>query len=449
MLVEEISISKDRLPRRLIIFQVVFILCFLFLIDILHFPSSISYLTDIIWIMLFILIIINRQKIAFLKFYRNWILLFFAYTMMMLIINQQSLLLYLWGLRNNFRFYVFFLACVLFLKSKDINSILKIMIFFYYINFFLCLYQYYALDKHGDALGGIFGVQQGCNSYLNLFLVIICTYQTLNYICKKVSFIKCASVIAIACYLAALSELKIFFVEIIAIVILTVLFTRFSWRKLVLIASSVLILILAINVLFVIFPQWRNYFTFDSIYRYATDSRGYTGAGDLNRLTAITQINRLFFNNSLSQQIFGFGLGSCEYSSKFEFLTSHFYNVYNHLHYIWLSNAWTYLETGYVGLLFFNGFFILSFLISFRVKSRFDGGNVMINLARIVAVCCIIMAIYNVSLRVECGYLAYFILSIPLILYKDKNETNGLGATDVVENESVFLRKQLPKYSRG
>lgn len=423
MIENNIDISKDTFIRRLIIFQLGMVLCFLFLIDNFGLPAITKYIMDIVWIILLIAILFSRRKVAYINLHRNWILLFFFYVLVTLMINHQSFSLFMWGMRNNFRFYVFFLACALFLRKKDIHRVLKTMLFFYYVNFLLCLYQYYFLGFTQDRLGGIFGTQAGCNGYTNLFLVIICAYEILSYVYKKTGFIKCFFLVACGCYVAVLSELKIFFVELIIITLLVILFAKFSWRKLILIIGGVCVLILAINILYEIFPQWRNFFTVSSIYNNISNTRGYTGAGDLNRLSAISSINQIFFRNNTPLHFIGYGLGSCEFSSNFEFLVSHFYSVYLRFHYVWLSNAWMYLETGYIGLIFFNGFFIIGFIVGRKTKPESAEEHIAVNLARITSICCIIIAIYNVSLRMECGYLAYFVLSIPLIIQKERDRT--------------------------
>ena len=444
MLIRKIRLSEEGFVRGLIVFQIVLVLSFLFLIDNFRVPSLISYVTDLVWLTLLMAIAVNRRKVPFLRSFKNWIGFFLLYTLLTLLMNQQSFMLYLWGLRNNFRFYVFFLACVLFLKKRDVDTALRIIMLFYWINLLLCLYQYYVLGKAADALGGIFGIQTGCNAHMNLYLVIVCTYQILSFLQKKTGFLKFIAVIAVGCFLAALSELKIFFVEVCLITVLSALFTRFSWRKLALIVGCIAALIVTVNLLYIIFPEWENFFTLERIYNNVTDHNGYTGTGDLNRLSAISSINKRFFNGDARLQLFGYGLGGCEYSSNFDFLMSRFYTVYSRLHYVWLSNAWMYLETGYIGLVFLNGFFLVCFAVSFKIKPRTDEERVIINLARIISLCSVIMAFYNVSMRVECGFLAYFILALPLILNKDRNADELSDAVASAEANRVSCAGKSP-----
>ena len=436
-------LSEDSFMRRLIFFQLLLVLSFLSLIDNFRVPSFISYLTDVVWLILLAAVLVNRRQVAGLKIFKSWIAFFLIYTLLTLLIRQQSPMLYLWGLRNNFRFYVFFLACVLFLEKRDIDTILKIFMVFYVINFLLCLYQYYLLHQYADTLGGIFGIQPGCNAHMNLFLVIVCTYQMLCFLHKKSGLAKLLAVLAVGCYLAALSELKIFFVELVVVTVLAVLLTKFSWRKVFLLVGCFGALLLAVNLLYTIFPQWENFFTLEKIYNNITASSGYTGTGDLNRLSAVSTINARFFDGNPSLKLFGYGLGSCEYSSNFEFLLSGFYRIYHRLHYVWMSNAWMYLETGYVGLVFLNGFFIISFYIGSRMKPATSEEHIAVNLTRIISVCAVIIAFYNVSLRVECGYLAYFVLSLPLILQKDRDARTGPAVPVSGEDKgSAYIRKK-------
>lgn len=419
MVVNSIDNTKDNLTARLIVLQIIIVLCFLFLIDIIGLPPLISYLTDIIWITLLAAVLITSQNTAFLNIYKYWILLYLVYALITLIINQQPFVLFLWGVRNNFRFYVFFLACAMYLRKENIRFIMKIMMLFYYLNIGLCLFQYFILNIRGDYLGGIFGTRTGCSAYMNLFIVMICTYQILRYVYHKAGIIKCLSIITCGAVLAALAELKIFYVELIVITAAAILFTRFTWRKLALVAGCICLVFIAVNLLYSLFPQWNGFFMFQSIYHVITDPNGYTGIGDLNRLSAVKSITGLFFKDNLIRQFTGLGLGSCEYSTNFSFLRSHFYSIYHGLHYMWLSNAWIYLETGYIGLAFFNGFFILGLFRGFRSKPEDPEALIYINMSRILSVCSIIMAIYNVSLRVECGYLMYFALAVPLVFNKD------------------------------
>ena len=168
-----------------------------------------------------------------------------------------------------------------------------------------------------------------------------------------------------------------------------------------------------------IYPEWSNVFSLDGIMDNLTSTSGYTGQGDLNRLTAITTINNQFSNVSFINRLFGSGLGSWEYSNTFIFLNSHNYLIYQLTHYNWFSYAWLYLELGYIGLFLYYGFFIITGFNSLKIKSIENKGDTLLKTTFIISVLCFVLSVFNVSLRMESGYMVYFILSIPYIINKE------------------------------
>ena len=164
---------------------------------------------------------------------------------------------------------------------------------------------------------------------------------------------KCAAVLVVA----ALAELKFFFVEFAIILALASLFTGFTWRKFAIILGGILGLAVCATLLMEIFPIFEGWFSFDRMLETATSDKGYTSSGDLNRLTAIPRINELWLTH-WSQRVFGMGLGNCD-TSSFAIVNTPFFEQYGHMHYTWMSYAIMYLECGWVGLIFYFGFFAL------------------------------------------------------------------------------------------
>ena len=116
-----LCIKKRNLSEFFVLLIYILPFFFAFFFELLKFPTYIKYMLDIAWCMLLLTMIIrarlfqriNSQNIPI------WILLFFLYCSISYIYNYQSLFYFLWGVRNNFRFYVFFLACMIFLKKDD------------------------------------------------------------------------------------------------------------------------------------------------------------------------------------------------------------------------------------------------------------------------------------------------------------------------------------------
>ena len=403
--------------------QWLFILPFLFsgLTELLLFPDAIKYICDVIWLCLVILLMLQRgltrREYGLLC---TWVLCFLLYTFLAYMVNFQSPFYFLWGFRNNFRFYAAFLAFGYFLKEEYADRLLKMLDALFWVDVVISLVQYYVFSISGDRLGGLFGAASGCNGYSAVFFSIIVTKALLCYLGHSESvwryLLKCAA----AVYISALAEIKFFFVVFVVITVLAVLFTEFTWRKLFLLLASAIGLVLGTSLLAQLFGGGQKWFTLEWMLDIVGSDRGYTSSGDLNRLTAIPMINELWLK-TLGQQLFGMGLGNCD-TATYAIVNTPFFEKYGDMHYTWMSHAMMYLETGYMGLVFYFGFFVLVFFGARRIERRSDGNiKTYCRMAKIMAVCCAMIAVYNSSLRTEAGYMAYFILALPFI-YKNNEK---------------------------
>lgn len=402
---------------------VIVILPFFFgaLIELLGIPSSIKYLLDIAWITLFILIIINLCKRTFAPSKRVWIIFlwpicFFVYTLIVYIFYYQSALYFFWGVRNNFRFFVFVAAVIVFLKKEDIKRYFKLFDSLFWINFVVCLFQYFVLGKEQDFLGGIFGVEQGGNGYINVFFVIVIIKSSVCYLNKCESFLSFFLKSAAVNLVAAMAELKFFFVEYAIILVFAVLLSRFTVRKLLFVFVGIVALIIGIRVVTLLFPEFENFASIRSMLALAT-AGGYGYAEALNRFSAIPIISKGYLTTGL-KRAFGLGLGNCD-TSAYEFLNTPFYEQHFNLRYNWFSTAFTYLETGFVGLMFYFGYFVLVYFVALR-KNKSQSivtaeDKTYSSIAAITAVMCCVLIIYNSSMRTEAAYMAYFMLALPFI----------------------------------
>lgn len=148
----------------------------------------------------------------------------------------------------------------------------------------------------------------------------------------------------------------------------------------------------------------------------------------MNRLTAI-HIS-LSYLPTLGEKLFGLGLGNCDYSS-FDFLVTPFFAAHEQLHYVWFSTAFLVLETGLVGFGLYCLFFVSVYLgATARQKSgRADPHSC--RLARVLAIMCFVLMIYDASLRTEAAYMMYFVLALPFIR-SEKTRVSPVNRTGVV-----------------
>ena len=422
----KLTIKKRSQPGWLM--WLIIMLPFLFglLNDLLGLPWMIRYSLDVAWFFL-LLLAIRFSRLTDtrpIKGFVGWICLFLLYTAAVYLIQFQSPLYYLWGVRNNFRFYAVFFAFALFLTPRDIQDYLNVFDNLFWLNFVVSLVQFFVLGLEGDYLGGIFGSEKGANGYTNIYFAIVISKSLLFYLDKRESAWHCASRCAAALLVAALAELKFFFVEFVVILLLAALITDFTWRKFWVIVGGLGAVAAGAALLVTIFPHFRGFFSLEWFMENSLSDKGYTASGDLNRLNAIPQVNELWLTTR-SQRLFGLGLGNCD-TSTFAIVNTPFFEENYRMHYTWLSTSFMYLECGWIGLIFFFGFFVLAFLRSLRIAKQCTGiARSYCRLSTIMAVCCVMIAVYNGSLRTEAGYMAYFVLAIPFVFSRSAAALSG------------------------
>ena len=377
--------------------------------------SAIKYTLDIAWIFLLLTLITNRFRLPNdeSKGLFGCIVAFLGATLIGFALNSWNLMYYLWGFRNNFRFFVFFLACIKFIDARNIDDYLQLMNKAFYLHFVVAMIQYFVFGLKRDHLGGIFGTQMGNNGFSLAFMMIIITYSILSYLNHREKMWVFMAKGMMAILIAVFSELKFFFVMCILIGTLCILVTRFSYKKLIVILLSAVGVDFGAVWLAQIFQNWTGWFDWKSMLELASSNKGYTGSGDLNRLTAVSSVWNMFLD-SWDKKLFGLGLGNCD-NAAFNFLTTDFFRRYNHLHYNWFSSAFTILETGIVGLAIYLLFFMQVFVAAHRQDRARATDVLYCQLAKVMAIVALVLIVYNASMRTEAGYMVYFVLALPFM----------------------------------
>ena len=307
------------------------------------------------------------------------------------------------------------MAYVLFLSWEDAKSWLKVLDWLFVLNFFVLLVQFF-MGYRQDYLGGIFGVQKGCNGTLLVFFSVVTIKTVLEFMRNEGSTVKCIIFTFIGLLCSALSELKFFFLLFIGIVLAVVIMTKSSIRKTVFITLAIIMILAFSALLSVMYEEFAGFLSIDKLWvaflnpNYATDE-------DIGRLTAIPAISD-YFLTSVPQQLFGMGLGNADTSSIALFNTP-FFEMYGMLHYTFFSYSFLFLETGIIGLLLYTSFFITAFVVALKLYKRKKADPLICQLTMIFTCVCIAFMFYNGALRTEsAGYLAFFVLALPLISSK-------------------------------
>lgn len=418
----QLHIKKRSLPQWLA--ASVFILPFLlsFLIEFLKIPDFVKYTIDLAWVGLFVILFVCKQirvkkEIApFVIFIGIWLL----YVIVGYIFNYQSPFYFLWGIRNNFRFYVAFIAYTTFLDKDDISSSLKIVDGLFWVNMVVSFVQFFILGYQQDYLGGIFGVGRGCNAYSSVLFAFVVSKSLLQYFNGKekswLCFLKCG----VSLILAAMAELKFYFVLFILMVIIAMIMTKFSWRQLLTFVLVAIMTMFAGSILTIIFGE-NNQLSLEKIFELIT-SENYASTQDLGRISAIPTLSKKILTQWY-ERLFGMGIGNCD-TSAFAICNTPFFQRYEYLHYSWFSSAFLFLETGYVGLLLNLSFYVLIIIFSIKQINKKENEPIYCKMAIIFAIICIILTFYNSALRKEVGYIAYFALALPFIGNKSRISKN-------------------------
>ncbi len=394
-----------------IIFLFPFIMAFL--LEFLHLPSFVKYSIDIIYIAA--LFIVSAGRSAYIRkkhaTFVIFIVSFLIYTLFVYLLNFQSPFYYLWGVRNNFRFYVAFILFINVLDEDDISGCLKFMDYLFWVNAVVSVFQFFVMGLRQDFLGGIFGVDRGCNASTIIFFSIVVGKSLLNFMDKKENPVSCFTKCGVSLVIAAMAELKFYFILFVMILLICTVMTRFSFRKAIILIVASLLLMFSGLLLPMIFGE-NTALTPENIWKMLT-ATNYATAKDLGRFTAIPTISRDFLTG-WADKIFGMGLGNCD-TSSFDICNSEFYKSHYYLNYNWFSSAFLFLETGYIGLLTYLSFFIICFFVARKRMKKKEANELFCRISMMMSIVCFVMVFYNSSLRTEIGYMAFFALSLAFV----------------------------------
>ena len=393
--------------------------------DILPGAEVMSYFLDILNILLFILALNKIKCNSSIRWNIQFLLMFLllVFDIIELIIYKQGILLFLWGMRNQYRFLLFFVSCVILCEKEDIIKIDLFMRKFLIINFIVVAIEL-MFGCIQDSLSGTFGITAGSNGSANLFLCVCFISLLIDYIYGRLEKTKMILYGGGILIWVALAELK-YFVLLVAIMIISALIisknkkNKSIQRKFSIAIWGVLGGILCILLLEYFRPYYKNFFSIQNIIWYTKNID--IGSGGFGRLTAVSIINKIFFHNNIIYKLFGIGLGSAEYASM-DFLNSPFHKLYGGYKYDTLFYAMIYIERGIIGLIWYSVFYLNTLKNALTLRRRSSSDKFILNKVIICVIIIFCLSIYDDSLRrASGGFIMFFILAIPMILKKNNN----------------------------
>lgn len=402
--------------RKLIIIHIFCVLIIQLFITQYSLPWDVIYVFDIMTIIEFGWVF-KKSRTDFSKAnfrYLIWYLIIFtAYLLITDILNAVPLNLVLMSFRRIYRFYFFYLACAYLLTLNYVEKIFTLLFQMQLLNFVLTLYQYSVLGLQQDNLGGLFGIAKGANAYSNLFICTISIISLVKFLNRKVNLRTVVFVLSSSLLIGVLAELKIFFIELIIIIILAILLSKPSFRTVKITLLSGVCIFVSFIFFGRMFPeQMAIFIEKDKLLEYTT---GTTWGYNISRFNAFSDINRIFFHDNILKNLFGIGFGNSESGSLF-------YSNYSGYNYTWFTHQVTFVETGYIGFFLYLLFYILIFTHATISKRRVKEVSMYLTIVQIMSVICIFSIWYNQSLRIESAYLAFLILSVSVVACKERSQ---------------------------
>ena len=389
-----------------------------------HIPDVIAYLNDIAWLVLGMMLIKNK-KINWNgnKAVRILLVLLFAESLVGYFLNLYNPLVFVWGFRTLFRYIIFFLACVQFLSLEDVDKVLRFFHKILFVNAILCVFQY-AAGYNWDCISGLYSVGPttlGGASGLNVLMCIVCTYLLIQYIYKEVSLLGMGIPILFCIIMASLSEQKAFYFQFVLILVLCLLLTRFSLKKLGVVLAGGAIIGVGLILYTRYYGNMNDIYSLEAMMAYAGVDGSTYGQHLLNRTTALPYVLENFLHSPI-QKLFGLGLGYGDNVSV-SLISSGFFEKYNFLGYQYFFTSLEGVNIGLLGLALYYAWIIAIFLYA-RKKGKEAPKDTQryFVLSQVICLMVIFLSVYNQSLILDiAAFNVYFILACPFIISKKKS----------------------------
>lgn len=377
---------------------------------------TISYVEDVITILLFVCIMKKSQ--AGIKHPMSiFLLLFFLYwTMSFLFSPADGAYLYIYEIRAFFRFYIVLIASYNFLNRNDFENIMNIFDKIILVHFILSEMQIFVFHATSlDAVGGVLGTIYGyanIGSHMIMALSFIITLY--RYLEKKESIRWSFLKIAMVLILSVQIEIKSFIFE--AAVIVVLMFCYYGKLR---IRTGLIILVAVIAV-----PMLATYYLTNFNYDIANiegileylDS-GYAGNLEaIGRTDGFEKILEKCFDNKVSLAIFGFGAGSVG--------TENLVYMTKGMNLEYFTYAKIFFNLGFIGIILFYTPFIVAIIKAIKMRA-YNSGLGMVLFA--VSVFCVYWTFYGNILESDIGgYLNYPLLAMAFVTRENIESEEGV-----------------------
>ena len=340
--------TKDLLAAEFILLIVVG-----FLSNIGVLPGATSYVFDVVNIALLFL---SLRKLGAatreVRFFNIAVIALLAFDVSTAVVNFVAPQYAFWQAISFTRPFVWVYLLLIYWDRCDAVRFLNFLFHLQWANVLFVLFEYFVLGLFQDNIGGFFGTEAGCNGPLNVYLCIVCAWGLSRYLGKKMRIAPVVATMLASLLIAAVAELKFFFVEFAIIAIIVVLYSKPSWKTFLVLGAIAVIASIGLRIFAQVNPQNYQILIDPKSMLDAADNTDLSSGYGISRAHSFKQINTMFFRDDTLTNLIGFGLGSAS-NSSIDFFSTTFFALYGYLHYYYLSSAMLFIQTGYVGTILF------------------------------------------------------------------------------------------------
>lgn len=405
-----------RNPVYTIITQFVYSSVVLFFTETMGLNGNLLYFTDVLTVILFIQIIVNYYqfgyKLRILAVPALLFLMIFLLNIASSIYNQVSLINIIWGMRLNYRFLIYMIACIMFINRRVTELIWRALVVIIILQLAICSVQFFILGYEQDAIGGTFG-DHGTNQLVCVFaMALIFAYLRFSEGELKQSAVWFVLISSI--YICAINEGKALLVFDMVLFVVIIFQNGITLKKIFLVAGAVLGFLAFAEILGNIYPAFKDFFDLDTTISYTLDGK-YWGSY-INRFNGPQ-----FFSRYLDsvQDFIGVGLGNAA-ESAIPALQGAYYKHFALSRYTWFYMAYYYLEGGYIGLYLDLGFYLSFLAVAYRIRNNVSKNYVAFLLGMVLIF--ILSTGYFLAMIRDLAYIFYLFLSIPMAIAFDEED---------------------------
>lgn len=330
------------------------------------------------------------------------------------IFNTYSLGEFAYGVYYHLRLPLFMILAIIYLDKIGVKKVNDFIVKVVYVDAVFMTYQFLFMGLRQDFLGGLFGNTQGCNGIQNVICCMGLAIIVSKYLYKEIDLRGLLLYVFVTCYMAAIAELTIYFVEVALVILLSFFIAKernISMRKVAMLLMGILAVVVGGSLLIRYFPTKARFLNFDEILKYLgiDDSGVYT----ISRIHGISQVKKIYMNNEITA-LFGLGLGRTLEGTPF-------YSMYGKINYTWFSSTLLMLESGYFGIILRICILVGSVIKAYRNLRSTEYSNKGPHLmGLLMALLSIIWFFYNNTLDDRyCVYMIAYGLAMSCIMKKE------------------------------